>query len=128
MYTKGISAVADLEGAQGARTFPFCQIKTRDLRPKIRELFYILGVGPIFLVQPPPSFKISGSATVMYLYMIVISSICLELFDCVLQIETMEESFRTHQNPDSKGIEKMVGKVGVSAERVTVSKSINIYC
>ncbi|XP_061186423.1 homeobox protein NOBOX-like [Saccostrea echinata] len=36
------------------------------------------------------------------------------------QIEAMEESFLTHQYPDSESIEQLAEKVGVSAERVAI--------
>nr|XP_022297997.1 paired box protein Pax-6-like [Crassostrea virginica] len=36
------------------------------------------------------------------------------------QLETLEESFRTHQYPDSESIENLAEKVGVSSERVAI--------
>eukprot|EP00105_Crassostrea_gigas_P000841 XP_011412796.1 PREDICTED: paired mesoderm homeobox protein 2 [Crassostrea gigas] len=36
------------------------------------------------------------------------------------QLETLEESFRSHQYPDSESIENLAEKVGVSSERVAI--------
>ena len=49
-----------------ARNLPSNFSKTQDLRPQIREIFAISGVGTPLFGAGPPLFEISGSATGMY--------------------------------------------------------------
>jgi hypothetical protein len=62
--------MADLEGAQGARDHSFRPkftiynvSKTQHLKPKIHDLFAMMGVPPPPFRSAHPLFKISGSAT-----------------------------------------------------------------